>query len=101
MQKKARPGCRLIYYFNGLFPEIKAEEVDFPFFVSKVPFKRPTSEYDWLNSILRKKESSRGRQGRPSAKELWDELTHDYDVYSEDTTDIAYYKRKLREVLSS
>jgi precorrin-6B methylase 2 len=101
VRKKARSGCRLIYYFNGLFPEIKAEEVDFPFFVSKVPFKKPKSEHDWLNSILRKKQSSLGRRGRPSVKELWDELTHDYDAYSEDTADVAYYKRKLREVLAS
>jgi precorrin-6B methylase 2 len=100
MRERAKPGCRLIYYFNGLFPEIKAEKVDFPFFVSRVPFKKPASEYDWLNSILTKRESSVGR-GKPTVKELWDELTHDYDAYSEDTSDIAYYKKKLKEVLSS
>jgi precorrin-6B methylase 2 len=101
MRDKAKPGCRLIYYFNGLFPEIKAEEVDFPFFVSKVPSRKPTSEYDWLNSILRKEESSLGKRGKPTVKELWDELTHDCDAYSEDTSDIAYYKKKLKEVLGS
>ncbi len=98
MRKKAKTGCRLIYYFNGLFPEIKAEKVDFPFFVSVVPFRKPVSEYDWLAAILKKKRSSLGQSGRPTPEELWDELTHDYDVYS-DTSDIAYYKRRLREVL--
>jgi len=99
MREKAKTGCRLIYYFNGLFPEIKAERVDFPFFVSTVPFEKPTSEYDWLSSILRKRKSSLGDEGKPTVDELWDELTHDYDVYS-DTSDIRYYKRRLREVLT-
>ncbi len=99
MRQRAKTGCRLIYYFNGLFPEIKAEKVDFPFFVSTVPFKKPVSEYDWLVSILRKRKSSLGERGTPAPEELWDELTHDYDVYSQDTSDIASYKRRLKEVL--
>jgi precorrin-6B methylase 2 len=98
MKHRSKPGCRLIYYFNGLFPEIKAELADFPFYVSSVPFKKPTSEMDWLNSVVRKRKSSLGKE-RLTADELWDELTHDCDVYG-DASDIGYYKRRLRELLS-
>jgi hypothetical protein len=98
MRRKSKPGCKLIYYFNELFPEIKAERVNFPFFISIVPFKKPVSELDWLAAILRKRRSSLGKKGKPTLDELWDELTHDYDIYS-DTSDIAYYKRRLRKVL--
>lgn len=97
MRQRSKPGSRLIHYFNGLFPEIKAEEADFPFYVSTVPFKKPMSEYDWLDSVVRKKQSSLGK-GKPTTEELWDELTHDCNVYG-DTSEIRYYKRKLKDVV--
>jgi precorrin-6B methylase 2 len=99
MKKQARRGCRLIYYFNGLFTEIKPQKVDFPFYVSTVPFESPKSEVDWLSSVVRKKASSLKKGEAPTSQELWEELTHDYDVYSGDPHAVSYYKRSLRRML--
>ncbi len=73
-------GSRLVYYYKCLFPEIMPDHVDFPFYVSNIPFKPPRSQYHWLSSIVRKKQSSLRNRRKPTDEELWDELTHDYDV---------------------
>ena len=81
LSSSMRRGSRLVYYYNTLFPEIKADRSDYPFYVSTHPFTRPFSEHDWLDSIIHKDKSSIVSIGKPSTSELWDELTHDYDYW--------------------
>lgn len=80
IQRRLKRGSRLIYYYNCLFPEILPDRVLFPFFMSILPFRRPRSRYEWLSSVVRKRRSSIVRGKRPGLQELWDELSHDYDV---------------------
>jgi len=87
-----------VYYYNTLFPEIKGDRSDFPFYVSIFPFKRPVSELDWLNSIIQKKASSLIPGAVPSTDELWEELTHDYD-YLGLRGDARKYRERLRRSL--
>ena len=98
LSERMRSGCRLVYYYNTLFPEIKGDRSDFPFYVSIFPFKRPVSELDWLNSIIQKKASSLIPGGVPSTDELWEELTHDYD-YLGLRGDARKYRERLRRSL--
>jgi Histone methylation protein DOT1 len=91
---KGTEGRRLLYYHNCLFPEILPSKVDQPFFVSKFPFTRPVSEEEWLTIICGKRTSSLIRGGRASKQELWDELSHDYDL-DLNQDDIGYYKGKV------
>lgn len=91
MKKKLQPNCRLIYYNLCLFPEIIADEMDYPFYLS-FSFKKPTTEREWLESIIRKEK-------RSSVKELWDELRHDYDV--ENLRDeVKEYQERLKELFN-
>lgn len=90
IRKKLRPGCKLVYYNRCLFPEIVADDVDYPFYMS-VSFKRPDTEREWLESIIRKE--------RPSTtKELWQELRHDYDVEGL-RDEVKKYKDRLEQIL--
>ena len=98
IEKLAKKRSRLVYYYSCLFPEIMPDTVDFPFYVSVAPFRRTKSEYSWLASVVQKRKSFFGKARKPDAKELWDELEHDYDV-NENWEDVADYKRRLRKVV--
>ena len=97
MKKRLKNGCRLICYYNCLFPEIMPEKdrIDFPFYVHIFPFKETTSKEKWLSTIIGKKISTLRKGKKPSIKELWDELRHDYDVYG-DPNDVDDYEKRLR-----
>ena len=97
IKERMRRGCRLICYFNCLFPEIMPDndKIDFPFYVHTFPFKKTTSEEKWLSSILQKKASTISKGKKPLIDELWDELYHDYDVYGVRDA-VKNYKNRLR-----
>jgi precorrin-6B methylase 2 len=99
IKKRLRDGARLVYYYLCLFPEIMPDRVDYPFFVSVTPFKRPRSQYEWLSSIVQKSASSLRKRKKPSLQELWDELTHDYDV-KHVADRIDDYKRRLARTVN-
>ncbi len=88
-------GRRLVYYHNCLFPEIMPTKSIFPFFVSRFPFTRPKTELEWLQKVSGKMKSSVKKGQFAKEEELWDELSHDYDLKA-DPTDIPYYKQRLR-----
>lgn len=98
LEQRLRKGSRLVYYFNCLFPEIMPDRADFPFYVSVVPFGHPRSQQSWLSSVLQKKRSSISRGKHPSLEELWDELSHDYDV-QKITDKVWDYRRRLRKAV--
>jgi precorrin-6B methylase 2 len=98
LRERLGNGCRLLYYYNGVFPEIMPEKSDFPFYVSRTPFKETFSELEWLQSIIPKKRLS-VKTGKPStSQELWQELRHDYDVYGDRAVAISY-QRWMRRFL--
>jgi precorrin-6B methylase 2 len=90
--------ARLVYYYNTLFPEIKADKSEYPFYVSTHPFTRPVSEHDWLDSIIRKDKSSLVPNGKPTTAELWDELAHDYDYWGL-RGEVSRYRSRLKRAL--
>jgi SAM-dependent methyltransferase len=93
--------CRLVYYNLCLFPEIMPNDTDFPFYVSKYSFTKTTSELAWLQKVVAKDESSVSRGKQPDASELWDELSHDYKVSSNNPVDtIRDYKNRMRKILT-
>jgi len=96
LSKKLQEGCRLVYYYNALIPEIKPDAIDHPFYVSTFPFKRPSSELDWLRSIVIKRKSSLVVGKEPSAEELWDELYHDHNVDGLKRSDVKNYQQRLK-----
>src|SRR5437867_464052 len=98
LSDQMRKHARLVYYYNTLFPEIKADAMDYPFYISKHPFTRPVSERDWLASIIGKEQSSLNHGRKPSTSELWDELTHDYDYWGL-RGEVAGYRARLRRLL--
>ena len=98
LSDKMRRNARLVYYYNTLFPEIKADAMDYPFYLSKHPFTRPVSEHDWLDSIIRKEQSSLNHGRKPSTGELWDELAHDYDYWGL-RSEVTLYRARLRRLL--
>jgi len=99
LSKKLQKGCRLVYYYNTLIPEIKPDAIDHPFYVSIFPFKRPSSELDWLKFVVQKEKSSLVQGKEPSAEELWDELFHDYDVMGLSRKDVRKYQKRLKTFL--
>ena len=58
IERKLISGARLVYYFNGLFPEILSDKVDFPFYASTRPFRKPKSEAEWLKTVVEKRKST-------------------------------------------
>ncbi len=98
LKKNLKPGCRLLYYYNCLFPEIMPDDSDFPFYVSKVPFTETSSEIDWLKSVTKKRKSSIDNISEPTREELWDELRHDYDIQG-DSSDIRRFQSRIKKVL--
>lgn len=98
ISSKLSKGCRLVYYYNALFPEIKPNRVDYPFYVSIVPFTKTKSELDWLRAIVRKSHSSIFSDEKPNVDELWQELRHDYDQLGL-RKDVRIYQRRIAEFL--
>src|SRR5438309_6559854 len=98
LQRHLKKGARLIYYYNCLFPEILPDRVDLPFFVSVAPFRRPRSQLEWLTSVIRKRGSSLMKGKRPGRQELWDELSHDYDVNGV-AERIGDYEKRLKKIV--
>jgi precorrin-6B methylase 2 len=96
--KRLRNGCRLLFYYNCLIPEIIPDAADFPFYVARKPFLAPKSELEWLRSVLLKPSSSL-HEGEPDADELWDELTHDSKLFAENI--VTDYRKRLKAVLST
>lgn len=96
LEKKLQRNCRLITYYNCLFPEIKYQCSDYPFYLSTFPFKKPKSELDWLRTVITK----RSAQRKITANELWKELLHDYEI--EGIRNSVYaYKKRLQKFLSN
>lgn len=88
-------GCRLVYYArNGVFPEIKPNAVDYPFYMSVFPFDLPSSERDWLTSIL-VDENVRSL----SVSELWSRVGKKLGLNSRDIK--GYQKRCGKSHLKS
>lgn len=98
LRTKLQDGCRLLYYYNCLFPEIMPNEINFPFFLSIQPFRNTTSTIEWLRTVTQKTKSSLQKGKDASEEELWDELGHDYDVNG-DTEDVENYKVRLKKFL--
>lgn len=99
LSEKLQEGCRLVYYYRALIPEIKPDAADYPFYVTKFPFKskRPSSVLDWLRRIVQKEKSSFDEDKTPYEEELWAELSHDYNVLHLDKEkEIKEYKRRLK-----
>lgn len=97
-RNKLQKNCRLVYYYNCLFPEIMPNDIDFPFFLSVQPFTNTTSVIKWLRTVTQKTNSSLQKGKNPSEEELWDELSHDYDVDG-DTEDVTNYRDRLKKFL--
>lgn len=95
LSKHLKDGCRVLYSNLTLFPEFKPNEIDYPFYVSKAPFDPPTSERDWLTSVLQRDESAASK----TPDDLWNELYHDYNVERLGKRDILDYRRRLSAVL--
>ncbi len=74
------------------------DRVDYPFYLSLAPFNRHQSPYEWLSSVVLKKSSSLQKGKKPSLQELWDELSHDYDVKHVADRIENYRKRLARAV---
>lgn len=82
LSSRMSDGARLIY--NCAFPEVMPVKVDYPFYLSRIPFKRPPSELEWLTTVVRKPESSIQRGRKPSIDELKEEFAHDCDIANEE-----------------
>lgn len=91
-----KKGCRFVYHVNCLFPEIKPDIFDYPFCISKFPFRRSSSELDWLMSIIQKRKSSLIEGKQPNKEELWDELFHDYHLMGLSRNDVRNYRHRLK-----
>ena len=89
-------GARLIY--NWPFPEIMPVGVDYPFFMSRTPFREPPSELEWLVSVVRKSESSEQKGQKPSIDELKEEFAHDCNIAVYD--DAQAYMRRLNKAVN-
>jgi precorrin-6B methylase 2 len=98
LKKRLRNGCRLIYYYNCMFPEVMPEKSIYPFLVSTFPFENTRSERDWLLMVTGKRKSSFQLDKIPTIPELWDELHHDHDITST-VDEITYYKNRMRKAL--
>jgi hypothetical protein len=98
LDKSLSNNCRLVYYYNALFPEIMPDRVDFPFFVSEKPFTYTTSPLKWLSKVTLKNKSSLPNMKQLTEEELWDEMRHDYDTFGF-PEEIKRYKNRLKKFL--
>jgi len=87
---------------NGIIPEIKPTAIDFPFYLYTNLENGPSSNIDWLQSVVQKERSSL-HGGKPDEKELWDELSHDLHVLGLGVDDVVEvvdgYKERLDKYL--
>jgi hypothetical protein len=96
LKKRLRDRCRLVYTDDCLFPEIMPNKIDFPFYLSKLPFDETTSQFEWLRRVVGKERSLIHRGNKPEAEELWDELRHDHRHFSGSSRVTEYRQRFQR-----
>lgn len=104
LRTNQQEGCKLLYYFNHLIPEIMPDDVKYPFYRSsfekrsgRLSFRRPRRTMDWLEAVTQKTKSSIPNK-RLTLQELWDELSHDYNV--KDTREVVdEYQARLKAIL--
>jgi len=86
------PGCKLVYNAgNGIFPEMKPVDLDYPFYLSVVPFEPPISERDWLTSVLMDE-----GVGRWPVSRLWERLRERLELNKRETK--SYRKRLAKAI---
>jgi len=100
-----KDSCNIITYFhNGIFTVIMPSSIDYPFYLYEYPFDHhiPKSELHWLRSVIQRENKVKPTQ-KVKAAELWDELTHDYNMENfsreEVRTKVDSYKNSLRDYL--
>ncbi|MGI0102699.1 MAG: class I SAM-dependent methyltransferase [Nitrosotalea sp.] len=94
LANRLNKGCKLLYNFRCLLPEIKPNNMEFPFYVSQKPFDRPTSEFDWLCSV-----STKSLRKKYSKQDLWNELYQNYEIEGI-KKEVNSYKKRLKKFLS-
>lgn len=97
--KKQCTKGRLIYYHQHLIPEIMPSEVDYPFFVSGSPFRKPETQYEWLSKVVLQPERS-VKSVDVKLRELWEEFAHNLDVLGV-RDELDDYKERLQRVTKS
>lgn len=94
LAQSLRRGCRLVYNAgNGVFPEIMPVALDFPFYVSTIPFAPPRSERGWLTAILKDE-----RIGRQSVPQLWQRFREKLHLNKRETES---YQKRLQRALNA
>jgi len=96
LNKKLQTGCKFVYQYYVLFPEIMPIYSDYPFYISFYPFIPPTSEIAWLKAVIQKSEN---KLKNYSTSDLWDELRHDYEVIGIGRRFIDNYKKRLKKTI--
>lgn len=97
LSKHVNEGCRLLFYYSALIPEVMPNDKDYPFYVCTAPFQRTKTEHAWLKEVVFWRESSLYQNRTPDTPELWDELRHDARMDS-DLTFLIQYKKRLRNL---
>lgn len=97
--KRCGPGRKLVFYERHLIPEIMPDAADPPFFVSRSPFRKPTSKRGWLSKVVLQPEGMVGRKAIPTQRELWDELSHNLDVLGM-RGNVEEYRERLDKVVT-
>lgn len=97
LSRKLKEGCRLVYYYNCLTPEILPDAVDHPFYVSSFPFRKPKSALEWLRAVVKKRRSTLADGELPGEQELWDELSHDYHILGLSRNYVKRYRTRLHQ----
>ena len=94
LTQSLRQGCRLLYNAgNGVFPEIMPTALDYPFYVSTVPFTPLLSERAWLKAILQDE-----TVGRQSVSKLWERLREKLQLNKRETES---YQKRLGHALNA
>jgi hypothetical protein len=79
--KTKDPPRRLIYYNRHLNPKIMPDRVDYPFFVSFAPLRKPKSDVEWLSKVVLQPEGVTSRlKLKRDLDDLWKEFSHNMDV---------------------
>lgn len=97
LEKKLRKGCRLITYFNCLFPEIMPDTIDYPFYVSRYPFHYTKTAKQWLNTVVQKRKSTLKQSEKIGLMELWEEFSHDFEILGI-RNQISMYRRRFKKL---
>jgi len=70
-------GCKIMtHFYNGIFPRLKPTNISHPFYLYEYPFDLAESQAEWLRSVIRREKSVENVR----ANELWEELSHDYNI---------------------